>query len=95
VLEAGLDVSAYRIVQEALTNALRYAADGTVRLAVRTTPGAVSIRAQNAANGARSQGSGLGLLGMRERVTVLGGTLTHGVREHGGFELEATLPVSS
>lgn len=93
VLPAGLDVSAYRIVQEALTNALRYAADGTVRLAVRSVPGAVSIRAANATHGAGSQGSGLGLLGMRERVAVLGGTLTHGVRRDGRFELEATLPV--
>jgi signal transduction histidine kinase len=94
-LPAGLDVSAYRIVQEALTNALRYAADGSVRLAVRAGPGAVSIRAANAANGTASQGSGLGLLGMGERVAVLGGTLTHGVREHGSFELEAILPVTS
>jgi signal transduction histidine kinase len=91
---AGVDVSAYRIVQEALTNALRYAADGSVRIAVTASRDALSIQAANAANGASSQGSGLGLLGMRERVTVLGGTLTHGVREHGGFELEATLPVS-
>jgi signal transduction histidine kinase len=92
-LAAGIDVSAYRIVQEALTNALRYAADGSVRLAVTSSPGAVSILAENAANGARSQGSGLGLLGMRERVAVLGGTLTHGVSEPGRFELEAMLPV--
>ena len=93
VLPAGLDVSAYRIVQEALTNALRYAADGTVRVAVRAVPGSISILAANAANGVASHGSGLGLLGMRERVAVLGGTLTHGVGVDGRFELEATLPV--
>jgi signal transduction histidine kinase len=93
-LAAGVDVSAYRIVQEALTNALRYATDGSVRLAVTASRGALSIQAQNATSAAGSQGSGLGLLGMRERVAVLGGTLTHGVGEHGGFELEATLPVS-
>jgi signal transduction histidine kinase len=93
VLPAGLDVSAYRIVQEALTNALRYAADGNVRLAVRSDPAAVSIRAANAVQDARSEGSGLGLLGMRERVAVLGGTLTHGLGADGRFELEATLPV--
>ena len=92
-LPAGLDVSAYRIVQEALTNALRYAADGTVRLAVRSVPGAVSILAANAANGVASHGSGLGLLGMGERVAVLGGSLTHGIGADGRFELEATLPV--
>jgi signal transduction histidine kinase len=93
VLPAGLDVSAYRIVQEALTNALRYAADSTVRLAVRSDPEVVSIRAANAVHGGRAQGSGLGLLGMGERIAVLGGTLTHGIRTDGRFELEATLPV--
>jgi signal transduction histidine kinase len=94
-LPAGVDVSAYRIVQEALTNALRYAADGRVRLAVTADPAGVSIRAANMANGTASKGSGLGLLGIGERVAVLGGTLTHGIRDHGGFELEATLPVTT
>jgi signal transduction histidine kinase len=93
-LPAGLDVSAYRIVQETLTNALRYAADGAVRLTVRSDPSSVSISAANRLNGSRGAGSGLGLLGMAERVAVLGGTLTHGVRESGRFELEATLPVA-
>jgi signal transduction histidine kinase len=93
-LPAGLDVSAYRIVQETLTNALRYAADGAVRLTVRSDPSSVSISAANRVNGSRGAGSGLGLLGMAERVAVLGGTLTHGVRESGRFELEATLPVA-
>ena len=94
VLPAGIDVSAYRIVQETLTNALRYAADGTVRLSVRSDPARVSISAMNRVNGRRAAGSGLGLLGMAERVAVVGGTLTHGVRETGRFELEATLPVT-
>jgi signal transduction histidine kinase len=94
VLPAGLDVSAYRIVQETLTNALRYAADRSVCLTVRSDPAGVSITAANHVNGTRSSGSGLGLLGMAERVAVLGGTLTHGVHESGRFELEATLPVS-
>jgi signal transduction histidine kinase len=92
-LDAGVDVSAYRIIQEALTNALRYAADSSVSLAVDSGPGRVSIRVANEVNGARSMGSGLGLLGMAERVAVLGGTLTHGEREAGRFELEAMLPV--
>jgi signal transduction histidine kinase len=54
----------------------------------------VSITAANHVDGARSSGSGLGLLGMAERVAVLGGTLTHGIHESGRYELEAILPVS-
>jgi signal transduction histidine kinase len=93
-LPAGVDVSAYRIVQETLTNALRYAADRTVRLTVTAGPAGVSISAANRVDGRTNAGSGLGLLGMSERVAVLGGSLTHGVKEAGRFELEATLPVS-
>jgi signal transduction histidine kinase len=93
-LPAGVDVSAYRIVQEALTNALRYAADRSVMLTVHGEPERLSISADNRVNGAHDRGSGLGLLGMAERVAVLGGTLTHGVRDSGHFQLEATLPVA-
>jgi len=95
-LPAGVDVSAYRIVQEALTNALRYAADRTAALTVSGTPGGVSIRTSNRTathpGGRGGKGSGLGLLGMAERVSVLGGQLTHGVTGE-RFELAATLPV--
>jgi signal transduction histidine kinase len=90
-LPAGVDVSAYRIVQEALTNALRYGADRTAALHLSRTPDGLSIRASNVDGGRSSSGSGLGLLGMAERVSVLGGQLTHGVRD-GRFVLDATLP---
>ena len=93
-LPAGVDVSAYRIVQESLTNALRYASDGAVRLTVTADPDRVGITAVNRVGSRRDGGSGLGLLGMAERVAVLGGSLTHGVHESGRFELEATLPVT-
>lgn len=91
-LPAAVDVSAYRIVQEALTNAHRYGR-GTVTLEVSRQNGEVRVRSENAvAPGAGSHGGGLGLLGMAERASVLGGSLTHGV--HGDrFELEAVLPV--
>jgi signal transduction histidine kinase len=95
VLPAGVDVSAYRIVQEALTNALRYATDRSALVEVAALPDRLSIRASNAANGvaaAGGLGSGLGLLGVTERVHLLGGTLRHGTRD-GRFELDATLPV--
>jgi signal transduction histidine kinase len=94
LLPAGVDVSAYRIVQEALTNALRYAADRSVLLAVHAGPERLSISAANRVNGSHGRGSGLGLLGMAERVALLGGTLSHGVRDGGQFHLEATLPVA-
>ena len=98
-LPAGVDVSAYRIVQEALTNALKYG-DRTARLALAATPAGLSIRASNptavspttrADSGA--SGSGLGLLGMAERVSLLGGRLDHRLTSEGRFELTALIPV--
>jgi signal transduction histidine kinase len=90
---AGVDVSAYRIAQEVLTNALRYAADRTVALRVALTGATLSIHASNASDGSTGVGSGLGLLGVAERVKVLGGTLRHDTTG-GRFELEARLPVA-
>ena len=95
-LPAGVDVSAYRIVQEALTNALRYSTDGSATLALSGSGTALRIHSANRCNGhADRQGSGLGLVGMKERVSVLGGSLTHGVARPGVFEVDATLPVTS
>ena len=79
VLPAGVDVSAYRIVQEALTNAVRYGADSTAALRVSCTATALSIRASNPSNGSGGLGSGLGLTGIAERFSLLGGSLSHGV----------------
>ena len=79
MLPAGVDVSAYRVVQEALTNALRYGADSTAALRVSCTATALSIRASNPSNGSGGLGSGLGLMGIAERVSLLGGSLSHGV----------------
>lgn len=90
-LPAAVDVSAYRIVQESLTNARRYGR-GPLLLSVERQNGAVRIRATNAIGSTASQGGGLGLLGLAERASVLGGSLTHCVRD-GRFEMEAVLPV--
>jgi signal transduction histidine kinase len=92
-LPAGVDVSAYRVVQEALTNALRYTGDGTATLRVACSSSALSILVTNPAGGPAPGGSGLGLVGMAERVAVLGGRLTHGVTGDGRYELAATVPV--
>lgn len=90
-LPAAVDVSAYRICQEAVTNAGRYGR-GDLSLEVARHNGAVHIRATNAVSSTTSEGGGLGLLGMAERASVLGGSLRHSVRD-GRFELEAELPV--
>jgi signal transduction histidine kinase len=89
---AGVDVSTYRIASELLTNALRYAADRAVRLGVRVDGDTLSILTSNRSDGRSGAGSGLGLLGVAERVKVLGGTVSHRAAD-GRFELEARLPV--
>ena len=86
-------MSAYRIVQEALTNALRYAADRVAVLRMSGTPTSLVIHASNASSPGTSVGSGLGLVGMAERVSVFGGQLAYGHTGSGRFELMATLPV--
>jgi len=92
VLATAVDVSSYRIVQEALTNALRYAPDRVVELVIEPGPFELSIRTSNRAAATHSsQGSGLGLLGLAERVSLLDGRLTHGLAD-GRFELAAELP---
>ena len=93
---AAVDVSAYRVVREALTNALRYAPDRRVRVEVAGTDAGLTIRTVNrAGGGARvgsGLGSGLGLAGLAERVEMLGGTIRHGPTPAGEFELVASVP---
>jgi signal transduction histidine kinase len=93
-LSPSVDVSAYRIAQEALTNALRYGTDQTARLRVAAGSDTLSIEATNPSDGRTGSGAGLGLLGIAERVALLGGQLKHGVRD-GRFELIASLPVAT
>jgi len=92
-LPTAVDVSAYRIVREVLTNALRYATDGQVRLEVAATGHGLTVHALNRTSGRTGLGSGLGLVGLAERVDVLGGTLSHGQTDDGRYELVATLPL--
>jgi signal transduction histidine kinase len=95
-LPAGVDVNAYRVIQEALTNALKHAgtAHASVRLGYRDD--ALDIEVADDGRGPLStgDGSGHGLVGMRERVGVFGGTLETGARPGGGFVVHATLPVT-
>ena len=94
-ISAGVDLSAYRIVQEALSNAARYAPGSTVSVCVRYDADTlvVSIRDGGADTDVTLEtGGGHGLVGMRERVTMLGGSLTTGPGDKGGFAVTAELP---
>jgi signal transduction histidine kinase len=96
-LPATLEVSAYRVVQEALTNALKHsgAATATVRVDYRPTELEIEVL-DDGRNGTRRRPStvgGHGLIGMRERVGLHGGHLRAGPRPEGGFAVHATFPV--
>jgi signal transduction histidine kinase len=92
-LPAGLDLTAYRVIQEGLTNALRHAVDPRhVRVDVSDDAGlAISIRDDGRAVDGDAE-PGHGLLGMRERVALYGGRLFAGPADGGGFELVARFP---
>src|SRR4051794_147294 len=92
-LPPGLDLTAYRLVQEALTNTLRHAR--ATRAVVHIGYGEHRLLISVRDNGEGPGGSppGTGLLGMRERVAVYGGSLATGAGEGGGFELRAELPL--
>jgi signal transduction histidine kinase len=91
----GVQVSAYRIVQEALTNTLRHAHASSADVLVRIGGPEVRVRITDDGRGATpGRGGGHGLIGMRERASLLGGTLWAGPRtDAAGFEVEALLPV--
>ncbi len=91
-LPSGVDVSAYRVVQEALTNAMKHA-DGPVRLRLTSTPDQVHITCTNPAGAANGGGSGLGLRGMAERVGLLGGSMGSRRTPEGDFTLDVDLPL--
>ncbi|WP_344350577.1 sensor histidine kinase [Catellatospora coxensis] len=92
---AAVDRTAYRIVQESLTNVARHAAALTASVRIDYRPDALAIRVDD--DGRAAPGGtaipGVGLLGMRERVTALGGRLRAEPRGGGGFTVEAELPV--
>jgi len=98
-LDAGVAVSVYRVVQEALSNAARHAPGSTVAVSVRLDMDRLTVRVSDsgatATAPAAPPGSGLGLVGMRERVRMLGGTLSVGQGAGGGFEVLATFPVQA
>jgi signal transduction histidine kinase len=92
-----VDQAAYRIVQEALTNVSRHAGQACASVHLHYTPEAFCVQVdddgQGTGAGARPSGPGLGLAGMRERVSALGGRLQTGPQDGGGFQVRAELPV--
>jgi signal transduction histidine kinase len=87
--------AAYRIVQEALTNITRHAGQASASVHLRYGPDALTVQVDDDGTGTPQQPAvpGLGLIGMRERVTSLGGRLQAGPRRNGGFRIWAELPL--
>jgi signal transduction histidine kinase len=96
-LPPGIDLSAYRIVQEALTNALKHAGRAEAEVIVRYETAAVELEILDNGIGphTRVNGSGHGLVGMRERVALYGGLLEAGSRNGHGFAVRARLPLAT
>ncbi len=97
-LPPGLDQAAYRIVQEALTNVSRHAGPASASIHLHYAPATFSVQVDDdgagtsTSAGQRPAGTGLGLIGMRERVTALGGHLRAGPRDGGGYRVHAEFP---
>ena len=89
----GLDLSAYRIVQEGLTNVRKHAAGAPARVRVTWAPRELALEVRDDGPGGTPNGSGHGLVGMRERVRLHGGELHAGPLAGGGFAVRARLPL--
>jgi signal transduction histidine kinase len=95
-LPAGVDLTAYRLVQEGLTNALKHANASHAEVVVNYVDGAIEVTVSDDGKGVgNGAGGGHGLVGMRERVSVYGGELDAGPQPGGGYRLRARLPVTS
>ena len=96
-LPAGVDLCAYRVVQEALTNALKHAGPARAEVVLRYAPDALDIEVRDDGRGSAQRngdGAGHGLIGMRGRVGLYGGELETGPRDRGGFEIRARIPLA-
>ncbi|WP_304452138.1 sensor histidine kinase [Nocardiopsis sp. YSL2] len=93
-MEGELELVAYRVVQEALTNALRHGRAERVEVAVHAAQETVTLRvSDDGQGGAEDMADGFGLTALRERLAALGGSLSAGNRPEGGFELCAQIPM--
>ena len=93
-LPVGIELSAYRIVQEALTNALKHAGDAHATVRVRYGADAIELEISDDGEGANNatESGGHGLVGMRERVALCGGRFHASRNATGGFTVQAVLP---
>jgi signal transduction histidine kinase len=96
-LPPGVDLCAYRIVQEALTNALKHAGPATARVVLRYERDALEVQVIDTGGNRPPGGNGVGhgLLGMRERAELFGGQLDASPRSDGGFAVRARLPLGT
>ena len=93
-LPAAVDLSAYRIVQEAITNVLKHANANRLEVLIDYGPGALAVTVSDNGSGPQATTSnGHGLIGMRERVAIFGGEMSTGTSALGGFKVQAKLPV--
>jgi signal transduction histidine kinase len=91
----GVDLSAYRVVQEALTNALKHARGAAAVVTIRYGRHDLAVEVADDGTHVAPAGGGHGLVGMRERVGIFGGTFAAGPRESGGFAVQALLPLEN
>jgi signal transduction histidine kinase len=95
-LPAGVDLTAYRLVQEGLTNAIKHAQAKRAEVVVHYSDGEVEVMVSDDGRGVGTgDGGGQGLVGMRERVSVYGGNLDAGPKPGGGYRLRAKLPLAA
>jgi signal transduction histidine kinase len=94
-LPPGADLAAYRVVQEALTNVIKHAAGARAKVRIEYRAHDLVIDVSNGAGGsaASAGGSGRGLIGLRERIAIYGGSLDVGPRAGGGWRVRATIPL--
>ena len=96
-LPAGLDLAGYRVVQEALTNVLKHAPEAStmVRIEYRDDDLLIDVADNGAGHASRGPGGGRGLIGLRERIAIYGGSLDAGPRPSGGWRVRATIPLDA
>ena len=92
-LPADIDLSAFRIIQEAVTNVVRHAGTDRCQVGIDQQDGQLSIEVTDSGHGGSPAGTGYGITGMRERAALLGGDFSAGPRPGGGFRVAARLPL--
>jgi signal transduction histidine kinase len=92
-LPADIDASAFRIVQEAVTNVVRHAGTSQCQVLIDQRDGQLSIEVTDSGPGGTGSGTGYGITGMRERAALLSGDFSAGPRPGGGFRVAARLPL--